>query len=782
MKNQGQSPVKKSQLISDNSNLHQCETKLWESEELYRLILSNISDMVLMTDDRGEFTYVCPNAEIILGYSAQEVEKFGNVVNLLGDELFEVEELEKSREICNLERQIKDKADRCHTLLINVKRAEIHGGTTLYCCRDITKRKIVEEALQKSDCQFRAVFEGTLDGMMIASDEGKCLDANQAACDLLGLSKENAIANKISDLLQLDGYFAEAWQSFQEQGGGKGEFCLRRTDGNVKEIEYTIVTNFLPHHHLCVMRDITSHKRAESALQKTQAELETRVEERTAQLAESNALLRQELIERKRVEEALRQSEATKHALLNAIPDLMFCLKKDGTFVDFKGAKDFQLLIPPSEFLGKKVSEVMPLEIAQQLEQSIKKAIQTGNTIVFEYQLSRDGNLGEYEARIVVSREDEVLVIVRDITSKKRIEEQLQQANEKLICWVEELEQHNQEMTWLGEMSEFLQACLTVEEAHSGLATRLEPMFPGSFGGVFMVETANNLVEVVTSWGTPLLSETRFQLNECWALQRGRLHWVDQADSDLLCRHIHCHPRPAESLCLPMMAQGEALALLYLGSLKGGRLTVAKQKLAAMVAEHIALALANLKLRDTLKSESIHDPLTNLFNRRYMEESLEREMHRARRQQQPLGVIMIDIDYFKQFNDTFGHEAGDRVLQELASFLQRNIRVSDIACRYGGEELLLILPEASLADTRARAEQLREGVKCLQVEHCCQKLGAITISMGVACFPEQGLTAEEVIRAADAALYQAKREGRDRTVVHSNSQISQFTSTDQAKQ
>ncbi|MWY86369.1 GGDEF domain-containing protein, partial [Francisella tularensis] len=148
----------------------------------------------------------------------------------------------------------------------------------------------------------------------------------------------------------------------------------------------------------------------------------------------------------------------------------------------------------------------------------------------------------------------------------------------------------------------------------------------------------------------------------------------------------------------------------------------------------------------------IRNSLTGLFNRRYLEESLEREIHRSKRKQQSLGIIMLDIDHFKRFNDTFGHEAGDTVLRELGLLLQQYVRQSDIACRYGGEEFTLILPEASLKIVRQRAEQLRQGAKQLQVQHRRQSLGAITLSLGVACFPEHGLSAETVIRDADAAL------------------------------
>jgi diguanylate cyclase (GGDEF)-like protein len=180
------------------------------------------------------------------------------------------------------------------------------------------------------------------------------------------------------------------------------------------------------------------------------------------------------------------------------------------------------------------------------------------------------------------------------------------------------------------------------------------------------------------------------------------------------------------------------------------------------MAEHIAMALSNLKLHETLRSQSIRDPLTGLFNRRFMEESLELELRRAARNQRPLGVIMIDLDHFKHFNDTFGHEAGDTLLRELGSLLQNNIRGEDIACRYGGEEFTLILPEGSFEITRQRADFLREAIKHIDVQHRGQPLGRITASMGVAVFPEHGRTGKSLLESADAALYRSKNDGRDR--------------------
>jgi diguanylate cyclase (GGDEF)-like protein len=271
-------------------------------------------------------------------------------------------------------------------------------------------------------------------------------------------------------------------------------------------------------------------------------------------------------------------------------------------------------------------------------------------------------------------------------------------------------------------------------------------------------------VEAVAVWGTPP-GERFFAADECWALRRGRVHLVQDPQLGLICKHMQ---RPTESahLCVPMMAQGEALGLLHLSLPHPGRLSEAKQRLAMTVAEQIALSLANLKLQETLRNQSIRDPLTGLFNRRYMEESLEREMRRAVRGRHPVGIIMLDLDHFKQFNDAFGHDAGDTLLRDVGTVLHRSIRGEDIACRFGGEEFTLIVPEASLADAAQRAEQIRESIRGLSISHRRQALGAVTVSLGVAIYPDHGPTGDAVIRAADAALYQAKALGRDRVAVN----------------
>jgi diguanylate cyclase (GGDEF)-like protein len=328
----------------------------------------------------------------------------------------------------------------------------------------------------------------------------------------------------------------------------------------------------------------------------------------------------------------------------------------------------------------------------------------------------------------------------------------------------ERLAQRSRELDVLNRMGEMLQACVTEDEAYAVVGRFVSELFPGEPGGVFVTSASRNLVEARAVWSATASPDWAvFKPEECWALRRGRLHLVESTASGLLCSHLP-QPAPASYLCIPLIAQGESLGLLYLGA-TAATWSEPQQRLASTVADQLGLAVANLKLRETLRNQSIRDPLTGLFNRRYMEETLERELRRGDRSQSPLGVVMIDLDHFKPFNDTHGHDAGDMLLRDLGRLLQTSVRSGDVACRYGGEEFMLILPGADAEITRKRAERIREAVKHLFVSHRGQSVGSVTMSAGVAAFPDHGTTGEVLTQAADAALYRAKTEGRDRVVV-----------------
>jgi diguanylate cyclase (GGDEF)-like protein len=217
-----------------------------------------------------------------------------------------------------------------------------------------------------------------------------------------------------------------------------------------------------------------------------------------------------------------------------------------------------------------------------------------------------------------------------------------------------------------------------------------------------------------------------------------------------------------------LTVQGETLGIFYLDGAPTSRGDphAGQHQLPVTVGEAIKLALANLKLRKTLHEQATRDPLTGLFNRRYLEDTLPRELHRTGRRNTSLCLAMLDLDYFKRFNDTFGHDAGDLVLRESSRVLQKNLRKSDIACRYGGEEFVLVLPDSSLADTSQRLEKIRLIFERLEIRHDGQLLPAMTLSAGITAAPEHGSTAEELLRAADAALYSAKQAGRNCAVTY----------------
>ncbi|MFZ0292465.1 MAG: GGDEF domain-containing protein [Candidatus Sulfotelmatobacter sp.] len=163
--------------------------------------------------------------------------------------------------------------------------------------------------------------------------------------------------------------------------------------------------------------------------------------------------------------------------------------------------------------------------------------------------------------------------------------------------------------------------------------------------------------------------------------------------------------------------------------------------------------------------QSVRDALTGLYNRRYLEEVLDRETRRAGRAGQSMGILMLDLDHFKRFNDTYGHDAGDAVLRETAAFLLKNVRAEDFVCRYGGEEFVVILPTADVEGSTTRAEKLRSKIRELSIMHQGKSLGMVTFSIGVAAFPVHGMSPKELMAAADGALYEAKRGGRDQVAI-----------------
>jgi len=361
-------------------------------------------------------------------------------------------------------------------------------------------------------------------------------------------------------------------------------------------------------------------------------------------------------------------------------------------------------------------------------------------------------------------------LIYEDISDEIRASEAQRQHAASLDQLVKELELRTKQTTLLNDMGSLLACSGTVKEASAVVANSMQRLFPAApAGALYLFRSSRDLVEAAVRWGQKDALAPTFPPAACWSLRRGQPHWNGHPRNEIACQHL-IKGTTNESLCVPMVAQGNAIGVLFLefdGATKlrsefgDESFRDSHQRLAISAASQIALSLASLQLRETLREQSIRDPLTRLFNRRFLEESFERELQIAARKKQSIAVLFLDLDHFKRFNDAFGHDAGDLVLQSIADLFRTFFRTTDICCRYGGEEFAIILPESTSEDAAIRADALRSEVKNLRLHYKKQSLGQLTVSVGVAAFPEHGSGSEELLNIADQCLYKSKERGRD---------------------
>lgn len=516
---------------------------------------------------------------------------------------------------------------------------------------------------------------------------------------------------------------------------------------------------------------------------------------------------------------ARRFSELARHA-----PVCVFIANPDGDFVfvnqrwhEWTGTSD-------SHAAGRGWLAVVDVDDRARLAQAWNDAVRDGVALHEEFRLRGPGGRERYVACAAVPERDEQRHLVAfigtwaDITARREAELALRRANEELEARVRqrtaELEQANAELSReidertrgaqalrhsntqlqvlvgelglrakaraaLNELGSVLGVCNSLEEGFNAIVGHIPAVFPYGNGCVYWFGGDDEQGRSVAHWGAASASAKTVRVNDCWALRRGRPHHLERGSSGVPCEHLR-HAPAGGCVCVPLQSDKQLLALLYWEApqtLQGAQdaALAAEQQVTwrnwvVTVGEFLQLAVANLVLRQTLEAQVRRDPLTDLYNRRYMEEALERELRRAERSQRPMGLIMMDLDHFKAYNDGFGHHAGDLLLVAVASCLRSHVRAGDIVCRYGGEEFLAILPETSLELVVQRAEHLRSVVaeqmgEWLSKERTGEQRAPITMSLGVAVYPAHGASAVELIRAADGALYRAKRLGRNRVEV-----------------
>ncbi len=720
--------------------------------------IENCSELIAMADREGRFTFINRAFLQALGYSKEEVigKHLGiflanNPPALIREIGEKVLEDEGWRGECIGSR--KDGSN--FPFLLSAGPAKDKEGRvtgSFGVGRDISDRKRAEENLRQSEQHFRELAENIREVFFVLTpDPFRVTYLSPAYEEIWGRSRQEVYDR------------AEAWiDAIQPADRERASQVFERAQrGEAVETEYRIL-------------------RPDSSVRWISA--------RTFPVHDSQGEFcrvvgsAEDITERKKTGDALEQSENKFKTLFETANDAILIMNGE-KFSDCNLRAETFFRCGKEDIVGRSPLDFSPSKqpdgrlSSEKVAEKIQAAL-TGLPQFFEWEhLRHDGTSFDAEVsvnKVITPGAEYLLAIVRDITERKQAESKLQEANMKLSIAFGESEQHAREAVKLTELVDILQSCQTVEEAYKITANTLPTILSSPSGALCITSPSRNIVEAVAKWGDTLAVEKTFAPDNCWALRRGKIHRVNDKTSPLRCAHVSEASAGGGYLCVPLAAQGETLGVLCLerpsqspspslGSPEDQMEAFARQ--AGAVGERISLALANLRLREVLRSQSIRDPLTGLFNRRYMEESFEREVRRATRNNESVTLLMLDIDHFKQFNDTFGHQAGDTLLRGLGDFLSGRTRGQDVACRYGGEEFVLILAGASAEDGCKRAELLRQELKQLTVQHAGQVLGRISVSIGISAFPSHGTTAEELLRTADQALYRAKAEGRDRVVV-----------------
>jgi diguanylate cyclase (GGDEF)-like protein/PAS domain S-box-containing protein len=479
-----------------------------------------------------------------------------------------------------------------------------------------------------------------------------------------------------------------------------------------------------------------------------------------------------DVTERALAEEARRASEERYRELFENAYDMVYTHDLSGRITSMNKAAERMLGYSLEEALRMRFSQLVAPESRAAARRMIDRQIADAVPMTAELDvIARDGARLTLEVshRLIFreGRPHGIQGIARDISERKRAAGELAAANRKLEAWVRDLEQRTREMTLLGEMGDILRACLTTEEVYEVIVRIAREIFPEEAGALYVMGPLRNIVESVAEWGDTERMATTFTPDECWALRRGRVHWVEDTGVGLLCKHLETPP-PRGYLCVPMMAQSEAVGVLHLAHADGTPLGESKQRLATAMGERVAMALSNLRLHETLRNQSIRDPLTGLFNRSFMEEALELELRRAARTQGTLVVIMTALDRFQKMTEDWGLDAGDSLLCRTAALLQSRIRKGDVACRFSGHAFMLLLPHSGRDVGRRRAETLRDLVRGMDVQYPGAREGdRVSASVGMALFPDHGQTVEALLRSAEAAVGRARSGGGDSVVVAS---------------
>lgn len=371
---------------------------------------------------------------------------------------------------------------------------------------------------------------------------------------------------------------------------------------------------------------------------------------------------------------------------------------------------------------------------------------------------------GDYSARNTVTVKNEMGIL--GATLNRMCDAVETDVNEHKQMEMELIE-HEHELALINKLNDQLQICQSSKDAYGIICKAAEELFPNLSGGLSILYPGDKHLVTISQWGKDQILKSMFSPKDCWAVQTDQLYLVNYPETVFVCEHFSHRP-PGGYIGVPFMIQDELIGCLHLNAGPKQEIDANQQQLAATFSEVVKLSLSNIKLRETLKDQAIHDHLTGLYNRRFLTEFLEHDLRRSIREKHTLSVAMLDLDHFKDFNDKYGHAAGDLILQEVGSVLRKKIRGSDIACRYGGEEFVLILVNLNAHEAKKKMQEIARDINKMSISYQGKPLPAITVSIGIADTSNQ-TSVDGIIHAADEAMYAAKQHGRDRIEIDQHS-------------
>lgn len=598
--------------------------------------------------------------------------------------------------------------------------------------QDLSQQKALQDALLSSEGKYRTLVERSTDGIVILQNNS-IRYLNRQLASMLGYTVDELtnqhLLDHFSPECQAEVHERELKRLLGEVVGQRYQSVMLHRNG--RRIDVELSAGLMEHEGqpavLFFIRDITEQNFVKAELESSVSLMRSTIES-TADgilvVGNDNRIVTYN----QRFEEIWQLPHGWQH------------------FFDPDDQLDY--LASQAEDPGKFTKQVYEM-LAQPDKTGYDQVVLKGGRVLERYATPYRIGQDQQDSRIVGK-----VWNFRDVTERLKTEETLRIVNDQLVKTIQELEIHNREVTLLGEMGDLLHSCDTVEEAYRVIGEFTRRLFPDENGALFSINLSRTEANAVITFGDHGKLTLDFSPDQCWALRRGRIHSVSADHLELRCQHVIDIVDPEHGyICIPMIAQSETIGLFHVSGIANQQRV---EQLAVTVAENIAMSLANIRLRETLRLQSTRDPLTGLHNRRYMDEALQLELRRADRSQRKLGIIMIDLDHFKRFNDSYGHKAGDNLLEEFGGYLLNNSRPEDIICRYGGEEFLLILPGADKLICKEKGEQI-----CHDTQHNLYQPTGFTVSIGIAIFPDNGKDIDLVLNLADKALYEAKNNGRN---------------------